>query len=85
MPESGILSSHLYDEKVVATNKMTRPGDFFHLVQKRAAKPIVLRNLIRLLIRIYRPPRSKKDPNMVIRVRTKDALTRLGYLRRVRQ
>jgi RNase P protein component len=84
MPESEILSRHLYDAKVVATNKMTG-GVFFPLVQKNAAKPIVLRNLIRRLIRIYRPPTSKKDPNMVIRVRTRDALTRLGYLQRVRQ
>ena len=84
MPESGILSKPLYNTVVVSTNKMTS-GDFFPLVQKNAAKPIVLRDLIRLLIRIYRPPTSKKDPDMVIRIRTKDALTRLGYLRQVSQ
>ena len=85
MPESGILNRPLYDVVVVATNKMTRPGDFFHLVQKNAAKPIMLRDLILLLNQIYRPPISKKDPAMVIRVRTKDALTRLGYLQRILQ
>ena len=84
MPGSGILSRPLYDAVVVATNKMTT-GDFFPLVQKNAAKPIVLRDLIRLLIQIYRPPFSEKDPDMVIRVRTRHALTRLGYLQRVRQ
>lgn len=85
MPESGILSRPLYDAVVVATNKVTRPGDFFHLVQEKAAKPIMLRDLIRLLMKIYRPPTSKKDPDMVIRVRIRDAFTRLGYLKRVRQ
>ena len=84
MPGSGILSRPLYDAVVVATNKTTA-GVFFPLVQKEAAKPIVLRDLIRRLIQIYRPPTSNKDPDMVIRVRTKDALTRLGYLQRVRQ
>ena len=84
MPESGILNGLLYDAKVVATNKMAG-GDFFPLVQKNAATPIVLRDLILRMIQIYHPPTSKEDPNRVIRIRTRDALTRLGYLRRVRQ
>jgi len=81
LPETTVLNRPLYDVVVVATNKTTRPGDFFHLVQVSAAKPIVLRELIRKLIATYRPPSSMKDPKMVIRVRTKDAYTRLGYLR----
>ena len=58
--EAEILSMSLYDAVVVATNKTTRPGDFFHLVQENAAKPIVLRDLIRLLIQIYRPPLEER-------------------------
>jgi hypothetical protein len=81
LPESDILKMPLYDAVVVATNKSTRPGDFFYLVQQAAAKPIVLRELIQKLIATYRPPSSMKDHEMVIRVRTKDAYTRLGYLR----
>jgi hypothetical protein len=81
LPESSVLDRPLYDVVVVATNKTTKPGDFFHLVQEAAAKPIVLRELIRKLIATYRPPSSMKDPKMVIRVRTKDAYMRLGYLR----
>jgi hypothetical protein len=81
LPESSVLDRPLYDAVVVATNKTTRTGDFFHLVQESAAKPIVLRDLIQKLVATYRPPSSMKDPKMVIRVRTKDAYTRLGYLR----
>jgi predicted GIY-YIG superfamily endonuclease len=82
-PEAEILASALYDAVVVATLKSTSPDAFFSLVQKAAAKPIVLRDLIRKLIATYRPPSSTKDPEMVIRIRTKDAYTRLGYLRSV--
>lgn len=82
LAESEILGQPLYDAVVVATNKTTRPGDFFHLVQTAAAKPVILRTLIQHLIATYRPPSSKKDPETVIRVRTRDAYTRLGYLRK---
>jgi hypothetical protein len=54
-------------------------------VQKEAAQPIVLRELIERLIHsdVSRlVPRSKEDHKMVIRVRTRDAYTRLEYLRK---
>jgi len=83
LTESKILGQPFYNAVVVATGKTARPGGFFHLVQEKAAKPIVLRILIKLLIKMYRPPLSEKDPEMVIRVRTRDALKpKLGYLRR---
>jgi hypothetical protein len=85
-PESEKLKEFFYDTVVVATNKTTtRPGDFVHLVQTTAAEPITLRELIQHLIVIYRPPRSKKHPELVIRVRTRNAYTHLGYLRQVIQ
>jgi hypothetical protein len=78
------LEESFYDSVVVATNKTTtRPGGFVHLMQAAAAQPITLRKLIQCLIATYRPPHTKKDPEMVIRVRTRDAFMRLGYLRRV--
>jgi len=78
------LEEAFYDTVVLATNKTTTsPGDFVHRVQTAAAEPITLRKLIQHLIDTYRPPRTKKDPRMVIRVRTRDAYTRLGYLRQV--
>jgi hypothetical protein len=81
--ESEKLADSFYDIVVVATTKKpSRPGDFFDLVQLAAAKPITLRKLIQHLTTIYRPPRTKRDPAMVIRLRTKDAYTKLGYLRR---
>ncbi len=81
LTESKILGQPFYNAVVVATGKTARPGDFFHLLQEKAAKPIVLRILIKLLIKMYRPPLSKKDPEMVIRVRARDALKpKLGYL-----
>jgi len=85
-PESDKLKESFYDTVVVATNKTTtRPGDFVHLVQTAASEPITLRELIQHLIVIYRPPRSKKHPELVIRVRTRNAYTHLGYLREVIQ
>ena len=48
--ESDRLNGHFYDTVVVATNKMSRPGDFLGLVQATAAEPITLRNLIYRLI-----------------------------------
>ena len=82
--ESEKLEESFYDTVVVATNKTTTsPGDFVHRVQTAAAEPITLRKLIQHLIDTYRPPRTKKDPWMVIRVRIRDAYTRLGYLRQV--
>src|ERR1035437_8988651 len=65
LTESKILGQPFYNAVVVATGKTARPGGFFHLVQEKAAKPIVLRTLIKLLIKMYRPPLSKKDPEMV--------------------
>jgi hypothetical protein len=81
--ESERLEEPLYDTLVVATGKTTtKPGDFIHQLQKAADKPITLRNLIRHLIATYRPPISKKNPATVIRIRTRNAYTSLGYLRR---
>jgi hypothetical protein len=78
------LDEDFYDTVVVATNKTTTSsGGFVHRVQTAAAEPITLRKLIQRLIATYRPPRTKKDPKMVIRVRIRDAYTRLGYLRQV--
>jgi hypothetical protein len=86
MQESEELRKPVYDTVVVATNKHTRRRDsFFDVLQKEAAQPIVLRELIERLIHseVSRlVPRSKKDPKMVIRVRTRDAYTRLEYLRK---
>lgn len=81
--ESERLEQPLYNTVVVATNKTTtKADDFVHLLQKAAAEPITLRKLIQHLIATYQPPLSKKDPEMVIRIRTRDAYTKLGYLRR---
>ncbi len=83
LSESEKLENPLYDTVVVAAIKTkTIPGSFLHLVKTAAADPITLRKLIQHLIAAYRPPRSKKDPKMVIRVRTRDAY-KTGYLRRV--
>jgi hypothetical protein len=83
LSESKKLEETLYDTVVVAAIKTrTIPGSFLHLVRTAAAEPITLRKLIHQLIATYRPPRSKKDPGMVIRVRTRDAY-KMGYLRRV--
>lgn len=83
--ESEKLEESFYDTVVVATNKTTtRPDDFVHRMQAVAAEPIALRKLIQHLIATYRPPYTKKNPAMVIRVRTRDAYMRLGYLRQVR-
>lgn len=85
MLESDELKKPVYDTVVVATNEHTRRPSFFDVMQREAAEPIVLRELIWRLIRsdISRlVPRSKKDHKMVIRVRARDAYTRLGFLRR---
>jgi hypothetical protein len=77
------LSDSLYDTVVVATNKRTKRRDtFYDKMQHEAEKPISLRALIEKLFISYKPPRTKKDPEMVIRVRTRDAYTRFEYLRR---
>lgn len=78
------LAESFYDTVVVATSKKTRKtrhGDFFDFLQQAAAEPITLRKLIQHLITTYRPPSSPKHPERVIRVRTRAAYTRLGYLR----
>jgi hypothetical protein len=79
------LADSFYDAVVVATPKKatrkTRHSEFFDLLQHAAAKPIVLRELIQRLIATYRPPSSPKDPERVIRVRTRAAYATLGYLR----
>lgn len=83
--ESKKLAESFYDTVVVATSKKTkktRHGDFYDLLQKAAAEPITLRKLIQQLIGTYRPPRTKRDPEILIRTRTSDAYTKLGYLRR---
>ena len=85
MRESEELKKSVYDTVVVATSKHTRRPSFFDAMQKEAARPIVLRKLIARLIHgdtSQLVPRSKKDHKMVIRVRTRDAYTRLKYLRK---
>jgi hypothetical protein len=81
--ESEKLEDSLYDTLVVTTNVTTRPGGFLHLMQTAAARPITLRELVHQLIAIYRPPRTKKNHEMVIRVRTRNAYN-MGYLRQVK-
>ena len=85
LSKSEKLAETFYDAVVVATSKRasrkTRHSEFFDLLQQAAAKPIVLRKLIQRLIATYRPPSSPKDPERVIRVRTRAAYTTLGYLR----
>jgi hypothetical protein len=77
------MEESLYDTVVVAAiETKTVPGSFLHLMKTAAAEPITLRKLIRKLIGTYHPPRTRKAPEMVIRVRTRDAY-KLGYLRRV--
>jgi hypothetical protein len=77
------LAESFYDIVVVATSKSPpKIGDFFDLVQQAASEPITLRKLIQHLVATYQPPRSKRDPAMVIRLRTQSAYTNLGYLRR---
>jgi hypothetical protein len=84
LSESQKLEESFYDTVVVAAIKTrTVPGSFLHLLKAAAAEPIILRKLIHDLVANYRPPRSKKDPEMVIRVRTRDAY-KIGYLRRVK-
>jgi hypothetical protein len=81
--ESNKLEKPVYDTVVVATAKTTTsPGDFVHLMQAAAAEPITIRNLIQHLIATYRSPSSRKTPETVIRARTLNAYTKLGYLRR---
>jgi hypothetical protein len=82
-PESKILEQPVYDIVVVATKKTTtKPGNFVHLMQQAAAEPITLRNLIHHLIDTYRPHSKKKTSATVIRARTLNAYTKMGYLRR---
>lgn len=68
----------------VASAKPTREGTFMNLVQKAAAKPITLAALITELQQYNRDmglvvPSAKKDPDMVIRVRTRYA-AKHGFL-----
>jgi hypothetical protein len=88
MNESDELKKSDYGTTVVATNKRTlRRNTFFDRVQKEAAKPIVLRELIERLIKgDYIPdlvPRSAKNRERVIREKTRHAYTHkdLGYLK----
>jgi hypothetical protein len=83
LPESAKLEEFRFNTLVVAAIKTrTLPGGFLHLVKTAAAEPITLRNLIHQLIAMYRPPRTKKNHERVIRVRTWNAY-KMGYLRRV--
>ena len=75
-----VASTAVYDTMVVATSKEAREGTFFAAVQKFAGKPIKLENLIQKLVAEVEL-RSAKDPEGVIRVRTRDSLTRLGFLK----
>ncbi len=72
--------AEVYDTMVVATSKETKEGTFFAQVQKFAAKPIKLETLIKKLVDEVEL-RSAKDPEGVIRVRTRDSFTRLGFLK----
>jgi hypothetical protein len=73
----------------VATDKVTRPGTFFANVQAEAKKPVTLADLITSLQASHKLPEgaklvpiSKKDHDMVVRVRTTYA-AKHGYLKAV--
>lgn len=72
--------AEVYQTMVVATGKEAKEGTFFGQVQKFAAKPIKLETLIQKLVSEVEL-RSGKDPEGVIRVRTRDSFTRLGWLK----
>ena len=71
----------------VATDKKCKPGTFFANVQAEAAKPVSLADLITSLQAAHKLPEgaklvptSKKDHDMVVRVRATYA-AKHGYLR----
>jgi hypothetical protein len=72
----------VYDTMVVATKKEVREGSFFDKVVQLAKAPIKLETLIQKLIKEVGPTlRSTKDPEIVVRARTRDAFSRLGFLK----
>jgi hypothetical protein len=72
----------VYETMVVATKKEVREGSFFDQVVKFAQNPIKLETLIQKLVKEVGPSlRSSKDPEHVVRTRTRDAFSRLGFLK----
>lgn len=70
----------VYETMVVASSKETREGGFFDKVMKLAKNPIKLETLIGKVAKEVEL-RSAKDAETVVRVRVRDAFTRLGYLK----
>lgn len=61
--------------KVVATDKKAMDGSFFHTVQKLAHKPIAQEALVAQVLKaVGKELRSKQDPAVVVRTRTRDGI-----------
>jgi hypothetical protein len=73
------VAQEFYQQRVVATDKHTRPGTFFGIVQALAKKPTTLASIIAGTLQKYTFT-SKKSHAFVAGVRVRHALTRLGYL-----
>jgi hypothetical protein len=74
-----LVAQEFYQQRVVATDKHTRPGTFFGIVQALAKKPTTLASIIAGTLQKYTFT-SKKSHAFVAGVRVRHALTRLGYL-----
>ena len=72
----------LYATKVKATAELdkAKAGSLWARVKEYATKPITLAELIQKIVASDLVLKSEKDREMVVRVRVKDAFTRLGYL-----
>jgi hypothetical protein len=78
-----LVAQEFYQQRVVATDKPTRPGTFFGIVQALAAKPTTLASIIAGTLQPEKYTfTSKKSHAFVAGVRVRQALTRprLGYL-----
>ena len=73
-----VMTHEFYQQRVVATDKHTRPGTFFGIVQALAKKPTTLASIIAGTLQKYTFT-SKKSHAFVATVRVRYAL-RHGYL-----
>ena len=76
-----LVAQEFYQQRVVATDKPTKPGTFFGTVQALAAKPTTLASVIAGTLQKCRFT-SNKSHVLVATVRVRQALTvtKLGYL-----
>jgi hypothetical protein len=74
------MTQKFYQQRVVATNKPTKPGTFFGTVQALADKPTTLASVIAGTLKFEFT--SRKSHVFVATVRVRQALTvaKLGYL-----